>query len=156
LIVNVIDKQEQNVVKTNHVGVERMALNRKTSRLDSISRSLAEKWFSAFVRFVDRYAPDRLLLFGLNFLDKHVPNRLITLAIDLVERLVPRRLRSTAIAAADDYVPDAVANSRKVSVVIAGVGKYIPDKLVPAESTERWENLRTKLHIPRLISSKHK
>jgi len=144
------------VIKTSHVEVERMVLSRKTSRFDSISRSLAEKWFSAFVKLIDKYAPDRLLLFGLNFLDKRVPNRLITLAINLVERLVPRRLRSTAIAAADDYVPDAVANSRKVSVVIAGVGKYIPDKIIPAESTERWENLRTKLHIPRLISSKQK
>lgn len=151
-----IDKKEQNVLKMSHLGVERMASDRKTSRLDSINRSLAEKWFSAFVKLVDRYAPDRLLLFGLNFLDRRVPNRLITFAINLVERLVPRRIRSTAIAAADDYVPDAVANSRKVSVVIAGVGKYIPDRIIPAESTERWDNLRTKLHIPRLISGKHK
>jgi hypothetical protein len=139
-----------------HLGVERMASNRKTSRFDSISRSVAEKWFSAFVKLVDRYAPDRLLLFALNFLDKRVPSRLISFVINLVERLVPHRLRSTAIAAADDYVPDAVANSRKVSVVIAGVGKYIPDRIIPAESTERWENLRTKLHIPRLVSSKQK
>lgn len=144
------------MLKMSHLGVERMASNKKAPRFDSISRSLAEKWFSAFVKLVDRYAPDRLLLFALNFLDKRVPNRLISFAINVVERLVPRRLRSTAIAAADEYVPDAVANSRKVSVVIAGVGKYIPDKLVPAESTERWENLRTKLHIPRLVSSKDK
>ena len=133
-----------------------MASKKEMSKFHSINRSLAEKWFSAFVKLVDKYAPDRLLLFALNFLDKRVPNRLITFAINLVERLVPRKLRSTAIAAADEYVPDAVANSRKVSTVIAAVGKYIPDKIIPPESTESWENLKTKLHIPKLISNKRK
>ena len=128
----------------------------KKPNFDSINRSLAKKGFSLFVKVVDKYAPDRLLLFGLNFLDKHVPNRLISFAIKGVEKLSPRRLRSTAIAAADEYVPDEVANSRKVCTVLAGVGKYIPDEIIPPESTERWENLRTKFHIPKLISSRQK
>ncbi len=131
-----------------------MASKKKRTRLDSIIRSLAERWFSAFVRLVDRYAPDRMLLFALNFLDKRVPNRLITFAINAVERLVPRRLRSTAIAVADEYVPDTVANSRKTCTVIAAVGKYIPDEIIPPESAETWENLKTKLHIPKLVSGK--
>ena len=128
----------------------------KKPNFDSINRSLAKKGFSLFVKLVDKYAPDRLLLFGLNFLDKHVPNRLISFAIKGVEKLSPRRLRSTAIAAADEYVPDEVANSRKVCTVLAGVGKYIPDEIIPPESTERWENLRTKFHIPKLIASRQK
>jgi hypothetical protein len=57
---------------------------------------------------------------------------------------------------ADEYVPDEVANSRKVCAVIAGVGKYIPDEIIPPESTGRWDNLRTKFHIPKLISSRQK
>lgn len=125
-------------------------------KFDSINRSLAKKVFSLFVRVVDKYAPDRLLLFALNFLDKHIPNRLITLAIAWVEKLTPRRLRSTAIAAADEYVPDEVANSRKICTILAAVGKYIPDEIIPTESAERWENIRTKFHIPKLISSKQK
>lgn len=125
-------------------------------KFDSIVRSLAKKGFSLIVKAVDKYAPDRLLLFGLNFLDKRVPNRLISLAIRVVKRLAPRRLRSTAIAAADEYVPDEVANSRKVCAVIAGVGKYIPDEMIPPESAGRWENLRTKFHIPKLILSRRK
>jgi hypothetical protein len=123
---------------------------------DSINRSLARKGFSFFVKVVDKCAPDRLLLFALKFLDNHVPNRLISFAIKGVEKLAPRRLRSTAIAAADEYVPDEVANSRKVCAVLAAVGKYIPDEIIPPESTERWENLRTKFHIPKLISSRQK
>ena len=133
-----------------------MALQEKKPKLDSVIRSLAKKGFSLFVKVVDRYAPDRLLLFGLNFLDKHIPSRLLSFAIKVVKKLAPRRLRSTAIAAADEYVPDEVANSRKICTVLAGVGKYIPDEIIPPESTGRWENLKTKFHIPKLISSRPK
>ena len=132
------------------------AAQKERSKLDSLTRSLAKKAFSFVVKAVDKYAADRLLLFGLNFLDKRVPNRVISFAIRAIERLAPRRLRSTAITAADEYVPDEVANSRKVCAVIAGVGKYIPDEMIPPESTGRWENLRTKFHIPRLVSSRRK
>jgi hypothetical protein len=135
---------------------EDTALKKKKRNFDSINRFLAKKGFSLFVKVVDKYAPDRLLLFALNFLDNHVPSRLISFAIKGVEKLAPRRLRSTAIAAADEYVPDEVANSRKVCAVIAAVGKYIPDEIIPPESTGRWENLRTKFHIPKLVSSRQK
>jgi len=135
---------------------EDTALKEKKPRFDSVIRSLAKRGFSLFVKVVDKYAPDRLLLFALNFLDKHVPNRLISFAIKWVERLAPRKLISSVIATADEYVPDEVANSRKVCTVLAGVGKYIPDEIIPPESTGRWENLRTKFHIPKLISSRPK
>jgi len=135
---------------------EDTALTGKKPRLDSVIRSLAKRGFSLFVKAVDKYAPDRLLLFGLNFLDKRVPNRLISFAIKWVERLAPRKLISSVIATADEYVPDEVANSRKVCTVLAGLGKYIPDEIIPPESTGRWENLRTKFHIPKLISSRQK
>jgi hypothetical protein len=135
---------------------EDTALTGKKPRLDSVIRSLTKRGFSLFVKAVDKYAPDRLLLFGLNFLDKRVPNRLLSFAIKWVERLAPRKLISRVIATADEYVPDEVANSRKVCTILAGIGKYIPDEIIPPESTGRWENLRTKFHIPRLISSKPK
>jgi hypothetical protein len=128
----------------------------KKPKLDSIIRSLATRGFFILVKAVDKYAPDRLLLFGLNFLDKRVPNRLISFAIRVVKKVVSNRLRSFVIAVADEYVPDEVANSRKVCTVLAGLGKYIPDEIIPPESTGRWENLRTKFHIPRLISSRPK
>jgi len=136
--------------------VEDIEAKNKKPRFDSITRSLAKRGFSLFVKVVDKYAPDRLLLFGLNFLDKRVPNRLISFAIRVVEKIVTNRLRSIVIATADEYVPDEVANSRKVCTVLAGVGKYIPDEIIPPESTGRWENLRTKFHIPKLISSRQK
>ncbi len=135
---------------------EDMPAQKERSKFDSLTRSAAKKGFSVFVKAVDKYAPDRLLLFGLNFLDKRVPNRVISFAIRAIERLAPRRLRSTAITAADEYVPDEVANSRKVCAIIAGVGKYIPDEIIPPESAGRWENLRTKFHIPKLVSSRRK
>jgi hypothetical protein len=133
-----------------------MASQEEKSKLDSIVRSLAKKGFSLLVKVVDKYAPDRLLLFALNFLDKHVPNRLISFTIKGVRKLASARLRATAIAAADEYVPDEVANSRKVCAVLAALGKYVPDEIIPPESAERWENLRTKFHIPKLVSSRQK
>jgi hypothetical protein len=135
---------------------EGMPAQEERSKFDSVVRPLAKKGFSLFVKAVDKYAPDRLLLFALNFLDRRVPNRLITFAIKVVKKLASARLRATAIAVADKYVPDEVANSRKVCAVIAGVGKYIPDEMIPPESTGRWDNLRTKFHIPKLISSRSK
>jgi len=135
---------------------EDTALQEKKPKCDSIMRSLAKKGFCLFVKVVDKYAPDRLLLFALNFLDKRVPNKAISFAIKWVERLAPRKLLSNLIATADEYVPDEVANSRKVCAVLAGVGKYIPDEIIPPESMGRWENLRTKFHIPKLVSSRRK
>jgi hypothetical protein len=149
-------KNAKNMTSGTKDMVEDMAAQEKRSKFDSITRSLANKGFSFLVRAVDKYAPDRLLLFALNFLDRRVPNRLISFAIRATKRLAPSRLRSTAIAAADEYVPDDVANSRKVCAVIAGVGKYIPDEMIPPESAGRWENLRTKFHIPKLVSSSRK
>jgi len=135
---------------------EDMVAQEKKPKLDSVIRSLVRRGFFIFVKAVDKYAPDRLLLFGLNFLDKRIPNRLISFAIRVVEKVASNKLRSFVITIADEYVPDEVANSRKVCTVLAGLGKYIPDELIPPESTGRWENLRTKFHIPRLISSRPK
>ena len=149
-------KNAKNMASGKEDMVEDTAAHKERSKFHSLARSLANKGFSFLVKAVDKYAPDRLLLFGLNFLDRRVPNRLITFAIRAIQRLAPRRLRSTAITAADEYVPDEVANSRKVCAVIAGVGKYIPDEMIPPESAGRWENLRTKFHIPKLVSSKRK
>jgi len=150
------NRDAKNITSAREDMAEDMSSQEHKPRVDSIVRSLAKKGFSFLVTAVDKYAPDRLLLFGLNFLDKRVPNRLISFVIKVVKRLAPRRLRSTAIAAADEYVPDEVANSRKVCAVIAGVAKYIPDEIIPPESAGRWENLRTKFHIPKLVSSTRK
>jgi hypothetical protein len=149
-------ENDKNIIPSRDGMVDDMAAQGRKPKFDSIIRSVTRKGFSLFVKVIDKYAPDRLLLFGLNFLDKHVPNRLITFAIKAVKKLASARLRATAIAVADEYVPDEVANSRKVCAVIAGVGKYIPDEIIPPESTGRWENLRTKFHIPKLVSSKQK
>jgi hypothetical protein len=137
-----------------------MALEEKASTPDSTNgflSFLSKKGFSLFVKVVDKCAPDRLLLFALNVLDNHALGRLmISFTIYVIEKLVPRKLRSIIITVADKYVPDTVANSRKVCVTLAAIGKYAPDKIIPPESVERWENLRTKFHIPKLISRRAK
>ena len=119
---------------------------------ESAAKSLAGKMISFFVKVVEKYAPDKLLLFAMNILDKHIPTRVISFVIEGVDKLVPRKVRSSAITAADEYVPDTVANSRKICAILAGIGKYIPDRIIPSDVAERWENLRVKFHIPRLLS----
>jgi hypothetical protein len=128
-----------------------MPQKRKNSTVESSIKSMSERVISLEVKTVDRYVPDRLLLFYLNALDKHVPPKAIDGVINRLEKLPPK-FRSSLITAADEYVPDTAASSRKVSAVIAGVYKYVPDRIVPPESIEDWSNVKTKFHIPTLLS----
>ena len=118
----------------------------------SAAKLLSHKLLSFEVKVIDRCVPNKLLLFYLNLLDKHVPTRVVPFVIEGIEKYVPHKLRSSLVTAADEYVPDTAASSRKVCAVVAAVGKYIPDRIIPPRSLERWETLRMKFHIPRLIS----
>jgi hypothetical protein len=128
-----------------------MPQKKKKSAVESSIRSISERVISLEVKTVDRYVPDRLLLFYLNALDKRVPPKAIDGVISGLDKLPPK-VRSSLITAADEYVPDAAASSRKVSAVIAGVYKYVPDRIIPPESIEDWSNVKTKFHIPTLLS----
>ena len=130
------------------LGRENMLLK---SILEPPTRFVSEKVISFEVKMVDRFVPDRMLLFYLNTLDKHVPSKAIDGIINGLDKLPPK-IRCSLIAAADEYVPDTVASSRKVSAVIAGVGKYVPDRVIPPESAENWSNVKTKFHIPTMLS----
>jgi hypothetical protein len=128
-----------------------MPQKRKKSTVESSIKSMSERVISLEVKTVDRYVPDRLLLFYLNALDNRVPPKAIDGVINRLEKLPPK-VRSSLITAADEYVPDTAASSRKVSAVIAGVYKYVPDRIIPPESIEDWSNVKTKFHIPTLLS----
>ena len=128
-----------------------MPQKRKKSTVESSIKSMSERVISLEVKTVDRYVPDRLLLFYLNALDNRVPPKAIDGVINRLEKLSPK-VRSSLITAADEYVPDTAASSRKVSAVIAGVYKYVPDRIIPPESIEDWSNVKTKFHIPTLLS----
>ncbi len=129
-----------------------LSLTKRSSRLKPPVRFVSERLIKIEVKFVDRYVPDELLLFYMNLLDKHVPPKAIDFVIEELDKRVPPKVRSSVIAAADGYVPDSVASSRKLSAVIAGFGKYIPDRLIPADSASNWSNLKMKFHIPTLLS----
>ena len=129
-----------------------IALSKRTSRLEPPVRFVSGRLLTIYVKAVDRYVPDRLLLFSINILDKHIPPKAIDVVIDEVDKHVPPRVRSSLITAAEELVPDSAASSRKVSAVLAGVGKYIPDRIIPPESFDSWVNLKMKFHIPTLLS----
>lgn len=128
-----------------------MLLKRIKAILDPPAKFVLEKVISLDVKMADRFVPDRLLLFYLNTLDKRVSPKVIDGVIDGLDKLPPK-VRSSLITAADEYVPDTVANSRKASAVISGVYKYVPDRIIPPESIEDWANVKTKFHIPTLLS----
>jgi hypothetical protein len=119
--------------------------------LEPPTKSVYRKVASLEVKVVDKYVPDRLLLFYLNALDKHVPPKAIDGIIGGIEKLPPK-VRSSLITAIDEYDPDTAASSRKVSAVISAVYKYVPDEIIPPESEEDWSNVKMKFHIPTLIS----
>lgn len=128
-------------------------LERKVcARFERPARVASEKVVSIPVRVVDEYVSDRLLLFFLNALDRHVLPKVIDVVIDEVDRHVPPKVRSSLIVAADEYFPDALSSSRKICAVVAGVAKYVPDKVVPPESSASWSNLKMKFHVPTLLS----
>lgn len=123
----------------------------KRSILEPPAKFVSEKVITLEVKAVEKYVPDKLLLLFINALDKRASPKRINAIIDKIEKYISENVRASLLAVADEYVPDAVANSRKVSSVIAGVGKYIPDRLIPAESAGKWSNLKIKFSIPTLL-----
>jgi len=104
--------------------------------------------------FIDRFVPDILLLYLMHTLDRIVRPPTINTLIKKIDILVSPKVRSSLIEVADQCALDAVASSRKMSAIVAFVGKYIPDSLIPPESAECWSDLKVKLHVPTLISRK--
>lgn len=131
-----------------------MTLKKRISTLEPSARTLSHRVISFQIKVIDKYVPDKVLLHTINALDKHIAPKVMPSVVDGVYEYVPNKVRSAVIAAADEYVPDTAANSRKVCAVLAGVGKYIPDKIIPSESSQRWDNVKLKFHIPTLVTAK--
>ena len=128
----------------------------KRSVLEPPAKFVSQKVLSLDAKVVEKYVPDKLLLLLINALDKRASPRTIDAIVGMIERHISRKTLSSLITVADEYVPDTVANSRKVSTVVAGVAKYIPDRIIPAESAEKWSNLKTKFSIPTLLTKEGK
>jgi hypothetical protein len=120
-------------------------------RFDPAVRFVLTRIIPVYVKAVDRYVPDSLLLLFMNTLDKRVPPEVIDGVVSGLD-VLPPKVRSSLITAAERYIPDSAASSRKVSAVIASIYKYIPDRIIPPESVEDWSNVKTKFHIPTLLS----
>jgi len=119
--------------------------------LEQQNKLVSKKVLSLEAKAVEKYVPDKLLLLLLKSLDKHASPKTIDAIVNRIEKHISSKMRATLITAAEEFVPDTVANSRKVSAIVAGVGKYIPDRVIPSESAENWSNLKVKFHIPTLL-----
>jgi hypothetical protein len=113
-------------------------------------RGLSHWVIALEVRAVNAYVPRRLLLFYISLLDRRVPPKVKTSIVDGIGKL-PEDVRSSILKVADEYVPQEVDNSWKFCSVVAGICKYIPEKIIPMCSAERWEKIRGRYHIPTLI-----
>ncbi len=116
----------------------------------SAIRDLSHRVIALEVKAVNAYVPRRLLLFYVNLLDRRVPPTVKTSITDGIGKL-PVDVRSSILRVADEYVPQDVDNSWKFCSVVAGICKYIPEKIIPMCSAERWEKIRSRYHIPTLI-----
>jgi hypothetical protein len=127
-------------------------------RLYSANRRLARFYLDKAALldtiFIDRFVPDILLLHLMNTLDRIGRPHTINTLLKELEILVSPKVRSSLLEVADQCALDAVASSRKMSAIVAFVGKYIPDSFIPPESAEAWSNLKLKLHVPTLILRK--
>jgi len=128
-----------------------MLLGKVVSVFRPPAKFISHRVITLEVKVVDSLVPDRLLLLYLNTLDKRVPPKAIDGIIRGLDKLPPK-VRSSLITAADEYVPDSVASSRKVSAVVSAVYKYVPDDIIPPESAENWAMVKTRFHIPTLLS----
>jgi hypothetical protein len=113
-------------------------------------RDFCHKVIGLEVKAVNAFVPRRLLLFYLNFLDRRVPPKVKTSIVDGIGKL-PEDVRASLLVVADEYVPQDVDNSWKFCAVVAGICKYIPEKIIPTQSAETWDNLRVRFHIPTVI-----
>jgi hypothetical protein len=127
-----------------------MAPREKAAERRSSIRSLSHKVIALEVKAVNAYVPRRLLLFYVNLLDRRVPPKVKTSIADGIGKL-PEDVRASILVVADEYVPQDVDNSWKFCSVVAGICKYIPERIIPMCSAERWEKLRGRYHIPTLI-----
>ena len=127
-----------------------MAPTKKAVMRRSSVRDLSHKVIALEVKAVNAYVPRGLLLFYVNLLDRRVPPKVKTSIVDGIGKL-PDDVRASLLVVADEYVPQDVDNSWKLCAVVAGICKYIPEKIIPMYSAERWEKLRSRFHIPTLI-----
>ena len=128
-----------------------ISLATKMYRFEPPVRFVSKRILAVYVKAVDRYVPDSILLLFTDTLDKHVPPEVIEGVVGGLD-ILPPKVRSSMITAADRFIPDSAASSRKVSAVIASIYKYVPDRIIPRESMEDWSNVKTKFHIPTLLS----
>jgi len=127
-----------------------MPLVNKGRRRESLARNISHKVIGLEVKAVNACVPRRLLLFYLNLLDRRVPPKVKTSIVGGIGKL-PEDVRASLLVVADQYVPQDVDNSWKFCAVVAGICKYIPEKIIPAQSAETWDNLRVRFHIPTVI-----
>jgi hypothetical protein len=113
-------------------------------------RGLSHRVIALEVKAVNACVPPRLLLFYVNLLDRRIPPKVKTSIVDRIGKL-PEDVRASILVVADEYVPPDVDNSWKFCAVVAGICKYIPEKIIPMYSAERWEKIRGRFHIPTLI-----
>jgi hypothetical protein len=150
----VVFLQAESVPAGRHFGVLKQGfgavLMKRVSQRRSSIRKLSHKVIALEVKAVNAYVPRRLLLFYVNLLDRRVPPKVKTSIADGIGRL-PEDVRASILLVADEYVPQDVDNSWKFCSVVAGICKYVPEKIIPMCSAERWEKLRGRYHIPTLI-----
>ena len=127
-----------------------MAPVKEVRRHRSPARNISHKVIALEVKAVNAFVPRRLLLFYVNLLDRRVPPKVKTSIVDGIGNL-SEDVRASLLAVADEYVPQDVDNSWKFCAVVAGICKYIPEKIIPTQSAETWDKLRLRFHIPTVI-----
>jgi hypothetical protein len=127
-----------------------MAPVKEVRRHRSPARNISHKVIALEVKAVNAFVPRRLLLFYMNLLDRRFPPKVKTSIVDGIGKL-PDNVRASLLVVADEYVPQDVDNSWKFCAVVAGICKYIPEKIIPTQSVETWDKLRVRFHIPTVI-----
>ena len=120
------------------------------------------------IKLVDRFVPQRVIDFIVSKLDWLLPrfarilNRHVIIraretdarylkgtvskTVQGAETYLSYKIAPAVIHGVEQHLPEA-ASSRKISSIVAGVGKYIPDSVIPTEYIEQWLHLKERFGL---------
>ena len=123
---------------------------------------------AADIKAIDRLVPQKAVEFLVSNADRVVPRLASTLDRHLVSRVraidsrylkgalaktlggaqtyLSYRIAPAVITGVERHLPEA-ASSRKISTIVAGVGKYVPDSVIPTEYIEQWLHLKERFGL---------
>jgi 3-oxoacyl-[acyl-carrier-protein] synthase-3 len=120
------------------------------------------------IRIVDKLVPQKVINLTVSkadwvvpriagILNRHLIRRIkeadqrylkgtVSRTVEGAKTYLSYRMAPAVIRGVEQHLPQA-ASSRKISTIVAGVGKYVPDSVIPTEYIEQWLQLKERFGL---------